>query len=155
MTLATEADEVRPPGKIPTGTIPGWPDEFESHDRLVFKNEIGLDEARFWNSRIRRRVDMFPMDFAEALCRGLPGEHKYTYDEINHQTQIVKLEMSGATPVAETIWLHGQDTMIGDGLVNETGVFVEDKYQSQGIGRHIASNVYDMAVAMGLNRITL
>jgi hypothetical protein len=145
----------RPPGTIPVGSIPGWPDEFSSAGRLKFTYGISQEAAKWWNDSIYKRVSLFPGPFAEALCAGLPGDCTFTYSQIDALTETVKLEMSGIASTTEMIWLHGQEIMIGEGKTRETGVFVGERYQAQGIGKRIAANVFDMALDLGLSKITL
>jgi hypothetical protein len=145
----------RSPGSILAGTIPGWPDEFTSGARLTFDHVIGKDAARWWQTDIFDRVHLFPSGFAEALSDGLPGDHSYVYRQIDAATRSIRLEMTGASSLRIPIWLHGQELLLQKEMVYESAVLIGEGYQGEGLGRKIASNVYNMAKELDLSQITL
>jgi hypothetical protein len=145
----------RTPGSIPVGTIPGWPDQFTSGGNLRFDHAISEDAARWWHADIFDRVQLFPAGFAEALSAGLPGDHSYVYNLIDPASRSIRLEMTGASSLRVPIWLHGQELLLQKEMVYESAVLIGEGYQGEGLGRTIASNVYNMARDLDLSQITL
>jgi GNAT superfamily N-acetyltransferase len=144
----------RPPGHIPAGTIPGWPEEFSPGSNLTFKHAIGEDIARWWQESIYERTHLFPGGFAEKLSEGLPGDHSYIYHQIDPVTRFVKLEMLGSTS-SIPIWLHEQHIFLQNETVFESAVIIDNPYQGQGFGKQLISNVYGVARDLGIVQITL
>lgn len=145
----------RTPGSIPVGSIPGWPSEFVSSGKLTFDHEISEEAARWWQADIFDRVHLFPGGFAEALSDGLPGEHSYVYRQIDPVARSIRLEMTGASSLRVPIWIHGQELRLQKEMVYESAVLIAEGYQGEGLGRKIASNVYNMARGLDLSQITL
>lgn len=145
----------RTPGSIPIGTIPGWPGEFETSGRLSFARSVGEDAARWWNAKIFDKVKLFPDGFAERLSLGLPGEHSYHYELIDPYSQSIRLEMTGSSSVRVPLWVHGQEIILQKETIFESAVLVGERQQGRGLGKQIASNVFNMARDLDLSQITL
>jgi GNAT superfamily N-acetyltransferase len=85
----------------------------------------------------------------------LPGEHSYVYRQIDPVARSIRLEMTGASSLRVPIWIHGQELRLQKEMVYESAVLIAEGYQGEGLGRKIASNVYNMARGLDLSQITL
>ena len=58
----------------PSGEIPpvGWPDQFETNNRISFDFESTFEQAAWWEHAIYAKHGLFPGDFADKLRSSLP-----------------------------------------------------------------------------------
>jgi len=134
--------------------IPGWPEAFRAGNRVTFEREPTEADARWWGERIFASTGWLPLDLAERLCAGMPGEATFRYAFISRATESLLLRADGTDAIGP-IWMHATVLEVGSARFLLDRLEVDPRWRRHGVSRTLVRNLVEASQLLGIRIIRI
>lgn len=131
-------------------------DWFIDDERVSFDKTVSKRMGGWWMDKIYQPHTITPRQFGEMLIADLPSESSAKFLTFSRKKDSVSLELIGVAGNS-IVYLAGHTMTLAsnDENLNVDLLAVDAGYQGAGVGSRLMGNLYNVALALGVDKIKL